>query len=73
MTVHALKPCPFCGNGVDLEIDTTPVSGGSVADYVEPPVIWCVTCDYSIEIPDHMVSVDEFVNWWNTRAEEPQL
>jgi len=61
-----LKPCPFCGGEVELERDNWDDADG----WTEPPVIWCPNCLLAIGIPDHMHTEQEFLDWWNTRAEK---
>jgi hypothetical protein len=58
-----LKPCPFCGGGVELVVNK--YFSGHGGDYCEGGYIKCHNCDISME----RIHSDP-TKCWNTRQEE---
>ena len=55
-----LKPCPFCGNSVQLEQSYS---------FFGMSVIYCNDCDMFFSLDDINASDDDICDAWNRRAE----
>ena len=57
-----LKPCPFCGEMPELEVDEIDLNGSATKDSFK---YYCDNCDYFRGECD---TVEEAVKYWNKRA-----